>query len=67
MLAGDLITMGMVGLFFILFLLAFIWAIRHGQLQDMEQVKYKVLEEEDVEDPVEDPGSEAYKAYRDEE
>lgn len=50
MLAGDLIAMGMVGLFFILFLLAFIWAIRHGQLQDMEQVKYKVLEEEDVED-----------------
>jgi cbb3-type cytochrome oxidase maturation protein len=47
MLAGDLIVIGMVGLFFGLFLLAFIWAWRHRQLQDIEQVKYKVLEEED--------------------
>ena len=49
MLAGDLIATGMVGLFFVLFLLAFIWAWRNGQLQDIEQVKYKVLEEEDEE------------------
>jgi cbb3-type cytochrome oxidase maturation protein len=47
MLAGDLIATGMVGLFFLLFLLAFIWAWRHRQLQDIEQVKFKVLEEEE--------------------
>ena len=47
MLAGDLIATGMVGLFFVFFLLTFIWAIRYGQLQDIEQVKFKVLEEED--------------------
>jgi nitrogen fixation-related uncharacterized protein len=46
MLAGDLIATGMVGLFFILFLLALIWAIRHRQLQDIEQVKYKVFDDE---------------------
>ena len=49
MLAGDLIALGMVGLFFVLFLLAFIWAWRNHQLQDIEEVKYKVLEEEDEE------------------
>jgi nitrogen fixation-related uncharacterized protein len=47
MLAGDLISFGMVGLFFVLFLLAFIWAVRHRQIQDIEQVKFKVFEEED--------------------
>ncbi len=46
MLAGDLITTGMVGLFFVLFLLALIWAIRNRQWQDIEQVKYKVFEDE---------------------
>jgi nitrogen fixation-related uncharacterized protein len=46
MLAGDLIATGMVGLFFILFLLALIWAIRHRQLQDIEQVKYIVFDDE---------------------
>lgn len=49
MLAGDLIAFGMVGLFFILFLVAFIWAVRHRQIQDIEQVKFKVFEEEDDE------------------
>ena len=49
MLAGDLIAIGMVGLFFVLFLVAFIWAWRNHQLQDIEEVKYKVLEEEDEE------------------
>jgi cbb3-type cytochrome oxidase maturation protein len=49
MLAGELITTVMVGLFFILFLLAFIWAWRHRQLQDIEDVKFKVLEEDDEE------------------
>ena len=49
MLAGDLITFGMVGLFFVLFLLAFIWAVRHRQMQDIEQVKFKVFEEEEGE------------------
>ena len=47
MLAGDLIVIGMVGLFFSLFLLALLWAIYHRQLQDLEQVKFKILEEED--------------------
>lgn len=47
MLAGDLIAAGMVGLFFVLFVVAFIWAWRHRQLQDIEQVKYQVLKEED--------------------
>ncbi|MBI1878538.1 MAG: hypothetical protein HYR94_09975 [Chloroflexi bacterium] len=46
MLAGELIATGMVGLFFVLFLLAFVWAWHHRQLQDIEEVKYKVLEEE---------------------
>ena len=46
MLAGDLIATGMVGLFFILFLLALIWAIHHRQLQDIERVKYKVFDDE---------------------
>ena len=46
MLAGDLIAIGMVGLFFGLFLLAFIWAWHSRQLQDIEEVKYKVLEDE---------------------
>jgi cbb3-type cytochrome oxidase maturation protein len=45
--AGNLIAIGMVTLFFVMFLLAFIWAWRHRQLQDIEQIKYKVLEEED--------------------
>ena len=49
MLAGDLITFGMVGLFFVLFLLSFIWAVCHRQMQDIEQVKFKVFEEEDDE------------------
>ena len=49
MLAGDLIAIGMVGLFFVLFLLAFIWAVRHRQMLDIEQVKFKVFEEEDDE------------------
>ena len=49
MLAGDLITTGMLGLFFLLFLLALIWAVRHRQMQDIEQVKFKVFEEEDDE------------------
>ena len=49
MLAGDLIAIGMVGLFFVLFLLAFIWAVRHRQMQDIEQVKFKVFEEEEDE------------------
>lgn len=43
---GDLITTGMVGLFLALFILALIWAIRHRQLQDIEQIKYKVFEDE---------------------
>jgi cbb3-type cytochrome oxidase maturation protein len=47
MLAGDLIIVSMMGLFFVLFLVAFVWALRHQQLQDIEQVKYKVFEEED--------------------
>jgi cbb3-type cytochrome oxidase maturation protein len=47
MLAGELIAFGMVGLFFGLFLLAFIWAWRSRQLQDIEEVKYMVLEDED--------------------
>jgi cbb3-type cytochrome oxidase maturation protein len=46
MLTANLIVTGMVALFFALFLLAFIWAIRHGQLQDTEQVKYKVFEDD---------------------
>jgi hypothetical protein len=47
MFAGNLIAFGMVGLLFVLFLLAFIWAWRHHQLQDIEQVKFKVFEDED--------------------
>jgi cbb3-type cytochrome oxidase maturation protein len=47
MLAGELIAFGMVGLFFGLFLLAFIWAWRSRQLRDIEEVKYTVLEDED--------------------
>jgi cbb3-type cytochrome oxidase maturation protein len=47
MLAGELIAFGMVGLFFGLFLLAFIWAWRSRQLQDIEEVKYTVLEYDD--------------------
>lgn len=46
MLTANLIVSGMVVLFFALFLLAFIWAIRRGQLQDTEQVKYKVFEDD---------------------
>ena len=49
MLAGDLIATGMVGLFFVLFLVALIWAWRHRQLQDIEQVKFKVFEEDNDE------------------
>ena len=47
MLTGDLITTGMVGLFFALFLPAFIWAWRQRQLQDAEQIKYVIFEDED--------------------
>jgi hypothetical protein len=47
MLAGELIAFGMVGLFFWLFLLAFIWAWRSRQLQDFEVVLYTVLEDEE--------------------
>jgi cbb3-type cytochrome oxidase maturation protein len=47
MLAGELIAFGMVGLFFGLFLLAFIWAWRSRQFQYIEEVKYMVLEDED--------------------
>jgi cbb3-type cytochrome oxidase maturation protein len=47
MLAGDLIATGMVALFFGLFVLAFIWGWRHQQFQDLEQVKFKVFEDED--------------------
>jgi len=47
MLAGDLIATGMVGLFFALFLLAFIWGWRRHQFQDLEQVKFKLFEDED--------------------
>lgn len=47
MLAGDLIATGMVGLFFALFSLIFLWALSHRQLQDLEQVKFKLLEEDD--------------------
>ena len=47
MLTGDLMTTGMVGLFFTLFLLAFIWAWRQQQLQDAEQIKHVIFEDED--------------------
>ena len=47
MLLGDLISTGMVGLFLALFVLAFVWAWRHRQFQDIEQIKFKVLEDED--------------------
>ena len=46
MLIANLTVTGMVALFFALFLLAFIWALRHGQLQDIEQVKFKVFEDD---------------------
>jgi cbb3-type cytochrome oxidase maturation protein len=39
----------MVALFFVLFLLAFIWALRHRQLQDIEDVKFRLFEEESEE------------------
>jgi cbb3-type cytochrome oxidase maturation protein len=47
MFAGDLIATGMVGLFFALFLLALIWAVRSGQFKDVEQAKFKMFEAED--------------------
>lgn len=46
MLIANLTVTGMVVLFFTLFLLAFIWALRHGQLQDIEQVKFKVFDDD---------------------
>lgn len=46
MLIANVTVTGMVALFFVLFLLAFIWAVRHGQLRDIEQVKFKVFEDD---------------------
>lgn len=47
MATGDLITTVMVALFLALFLITLIWAWRHRQLQDIEQIKYAVFEDED--------------------
>ena len=46
MLAGDLIATGMVGLFFALCSLIFLWVLSHRQLQELEQ-KFKLLEDDD--------------------
>lgn len=50
MATGDLITTVMVALFLALFLITLIWAWRHRQLQDIEQIKYAVFEDEEDED-----------------
>ncbi len=53
MLTANLIVTGMVALFFALFLLAFIWALNHRQLQDTEPIKFKVFEDgEDFRDTI---------------
>lgn len=46
MLTADIFTTAMVALFLALFTIAFIWARRTGQFQEMEQVKFKLFEDE---------------------
>jgi hypothetical protein len=45
MVTGDLISTGMLALFFVLFLIALIWRLTRGQFRDIEDVKYQVFED----------------------
>jgi nitrogen fixation-related uncharacterized protein len=47
MVTGDLISTGMLALFFVLFLIALIWGLTRGQFRDIEDVKYQVFEDND--------------------